>query len=99
MAPLVPRYIPAPNWDINANSTRVVLGRLISDPKDPESMIPHTWVQPIRDSDIQSGQKTDWETTVDQTRAGQISLWARCLQIVGGVGGELSLSHLKRCIE
>lgn len=99
MAPLVPRYIPAPNWDINANSTRVVLGRLISDPKDPESGIPHTWVQPIRDSDIQSGQKTDWETNVEQTRSGQIGLWARCLQFVGGIGGELSLSHLKSLFE
>ncbi|KAH6696495.1 hypothetical protein BKA61DRAFT_683196 [Leptodontidium sp. MPI-SDFR-AT-0119] len=37
MASLVPTYILAPNWDILASSSIVVLGHMITDRKNPES--------------------------------------------------------------
>jgi hypothetical protein len=98
MSAKIPSYIPAPNWDIPADSSVVVLGRMIKDPKNPESQIPKSNVVSIAPSDIQLGDKEDWHTTSTQFRSGKIGVWAKCLQIVG-LGGDLSFSKLKSSLE
>ncbi|KAI1739867.1 hypothetical protein F4680DRAFT_420339 [Xylaria scruposa] len=96
MSSLHPTYIPSPNWDIPADSDLVVLGRLIKDPKDPESKVPKSNADPILPPQIYEGKKTDWKTTLEQIRSGHIGLWAKCLQFVGG---QLSLSQIKSSME
>lgn len=90
---LTPTYIPAPNWDIQADSDIVVLGRLIKDPTDPESKIP---AYPITPSTIYEGKKIDWQTTLDEIRSAKIGLWAQCMQYLGG---GMSFSKLKSKLE
>ncbi|KAI0543460.1 hypothetical protein F4679DRAFT_110541 [Xylaria curta] len=96
MSSLHSTYIPSPNWDTPADSDIVVLGRLIKDPKDPESKVPKSSADPIPPPQIYKGEKTDWETTLEQVRSGHIGLWAKCLQ---SIGGQLSLSETKSSIE
>jgi hypothetical protein len=96
MANLMPTYIPAPNWDIPADSDLVVLGRLIKDPTDPESKIPGSRDDPVPPRRIYEGSKLDWTTTTEQLRSGSIGLWAKCLQ---WVGGGLSLQQLKASLK
>lgn len=96
MASYTPTYIPTPNWDIPADSNLVVLGRLIKDPKDPQSKIPESGVSPIESSAIYQGEKIDWETTLEKVHSGTIGLWAKCMQFVGG---GLSFSQLKSTVE
>ncbi|KAL8376133.1 hypothetical protein RB595_007310 [Gaeumannomyces hyphopodioides] len=96
MASLVPTYIPAPNWDIPADSDLVVLGRLIKDPKDPESKIAGSSDVPIPPPKVYEGSKVDWATTVEQLRSNSVGLWAKCLQLVGG---GLCLRQLKASAE
>lgn len=96
MSANIPTYIPSPNWDIPADSDIVVLGRLIKDPKNPQSQIPKSSADPIPPKKVYEGEKPRWQTTLDQTRSGKIGIWAKCLQIVGG---QLSLSQLKTAIE
>ncbi|KAF7517072.1 hypothetical protein G7054_g13927 [Neopestalotiopsis clavispora] len=96
MASHTPTYIPTPNWDIPANSDLVVLGRLIKDPKDPQSKIPESGVSPILASAIYQGEKTDWETTLEKMHSGTIGLWAKCMQLVGG---GLSFNQVKSSME
>ncbi|KAK2032676.1 hypothetical protein LX32DRAFT_635984 [Colletotrichum zoysiae] len=91
-----PTYLPSPNWDIPANSNIVVLGRLIKDPKNPQSKVPRSSDDPIPPPKIYEGEKTDWQTTVERTRSGSIGLWAKCLQFIGG---QLSFSQLKSAME
>lgn len=90
---LNPTYIPSPNWDINADSDIVVLGRLIKDPHEPESKLR---AFPITPSTIYEGKKTDWQTTLDEIRSAKIGLWAKCMQYLeGGV----SFSKIKSKLE
>ncbi|KAI8262374.1 hypothetical protein K4K58_000598 [Colletotrichum sp. SAR11_239] len=96
MASGTPTYIPSPNWDIPADSDKVVLGRFIMDPKNPESQVPKSRDEPRQPSKIYEGKKTDWQTTLDRMRSGSIGLWAKCLQVIGG---ELSFSWLKSTVE
>ncbi|KAH9213093.1 hypothetical protein DL95DRAFT_507344 [Leptodontidium sp. 2 PMI_412] len=97
MASLVPTYIPTPNRDILASSSIVVLGRMITDRKNPESQVPASTLDPPDASEIQEGEKIDWETTSDQLRSGKIGLWFKCLQFV--IGGQVSSSKLKSMAE
>lgn len=96
MSSRTPTYVPSPNWDIPADSDVVVLGRLIKDPKNPQSKIPKSKDKPHQPSKIYEGEKIDWQTTLDRLRSGSVGLWAKCLQVVGG---QLSLSQLKSSIE
>lgn len=96
MANLVPTYIPAPNWDIPADSDLVVLGRLIKDPGDPESKIPGSSDVPIPPPKVYEGSKVDWATTLEQVRSNSVGLWTKCLQLVGG---GLCLRQLKASVE
>src|SRR5271156_872254 len=98
MSAATPTYIPAPNWDIPADSSIVVLGRMIKDPKHPESRIPKSNVVPIAPADIQTGDKEDWHTTSTRLRSGKVGVWAKCLQLVL-LGGDLSFSRLKSSLE
>ncbi|KAI6089779.1 hypothetical protein F4821DRAFT_52744 [Hypoxylon rubiginosum] len=91
-----PTYIPSPNWDIPADSDIVVLGRLIKDPKNPESKIPYSSTDPVPPAKIYEGEKIDWQTTLDKLRSGNIGLWAKCLQ---AIGGQLSFNQLKSSME
>jgi hypothetical protein len=91
-----PTYIPSPSWDIPADSKTVVLGRLIKDPKNPESKIAKSDIVPIQQSDIYDGDKTDWETTLEQVRSGNVGFWVKCMQIIGG---GLSFSQIKSSME
>src|SRR5690349_5586315 len=92
MAARVPTYIPAPNWDIPANSDLVVLGRLLKEPNDPESKIPGSSHVPIPPGTVYKGRKEDWASVTEQIRRNSIGLWAKCLQ---WVGGGLDLHQLK----
>ncbi|KAM5347453.1 hypothetical protein ACJ41O_010458 [Fusarium nematophilum] len=96
MSSLTPTYIPSPNWDIPADSDIVVLGRLIKDPKNPESQVPKTSADPIPPPKVYEGEKTDWQTTLERARSGTIGIWAKCLQFLGG---QLSFSQLKSAME
>ncbi|KAM0329396.1 hypothetical protein ACHAQA_004703 [Verticillium albo-atrum] len=96
MSSRIPTYIPSPHWDISVDSDTVVLGRLIKDPKNPESKIPTSKVHPIPPHEVCEGEKTDWRTTLEQVRSGQIGLWANCLQ---AIKGGLSFSLLKSTLE
>ncbi|KAJ4315294.1 hypothetical protein N0V84_008450 [Fusarium piperis] len=73
MSSKTPTYIPSPNWDIPADSDIVVLGRLIKDPKNPESQVPGS-AYPTPLPKIYEGEKTDWQTTLDQLRSGTIGI-------------------------
>ncbi|RSL41150.1 hypothetical protein CEP54_015906 [Fusarium duplospermum] len=64
-----PTYFPSPNSDIPANSDIVVLGRLIEHPHDPQSKIYRSSVVPIPPSAIYEGEKTDWQTNLEQIRS------------------------------
>lgn len=87
-------YIPAPNWDIPADSNLVVLGRLIKDPKNPESPVARMDVKvPAK---VYEGQKIGWHTVYDQTKNGKIGIWAKCMQVVGG---GMSFSQMQSNIE
>ncbi|KAJ4123172.1 hypothetical protein NW768_009700 [Fusarium equiseti] len=88
-----PTYIPSPNWDIPIEG-EVVLGRLIKDPNNPESKIRSSGIIPP--PKVYEGEKTDWETTLEQMRSGKIGLWAKCLQFVQG---GLSFNDLKSSLE
>ncbi|RFN50788.1 hypothetical protein FIE12Z_5026 [Fusarium flagelliforme] len=88
-----PTYIPSPNWDIPVES-EVALGRLIKDPNNPESKVRSSSI--ISPPTIYEGEKTDWETTLEQLRLGKIGLWAKCLQFIQA---GLSFSNLKSSIE
>ncbi|KAI4599468.1 hypothetical protein KJ359_001910 [Pestalotiopsis sp. 9143b] len=96
MSSNTPTYIPSPNWDIPADSKLVVLGRIIEDPKDPESQVPESAVLPIPPSAVQDGEKIDWETNLAKVRAGTIGLWAKCMQVLSG---SMSYSQLKSSLE
>lgn len=96
MSSYTPTYIPSPNWDIPVNSDMVVLGRLIKDPKNPQSKVPKSSADPIPPPKIYEGEKTDWQTTLERVRSGSIGLWAKCLQFIGG---QLSFSQLKSSME
>ncbi|KAM0414541.1 hypothetical protein ACHAPT_013621 [Fusarium lateritium] len=96
MSSLKPTYIPSPNWDIPADSDILVLGRLIKDPKNPESQVPKSSADPIPPPRIYEGEKTDWQTTLERARSGTIGIWAKCLQVLGG---QLSFSQLKSAME
>ncbi|KAI0881977.1 uncharacterized protein GGS22DRAFT_171259 [Annulohypoxylon maeteangense] len=96
MSSHTPTYIPSPNWDIPADSDMVVLGRLIKDPKNPQSKILKSSDDPIPPPKIYEGEKTDWQTTLEQVRSGSIGLWAKCLQFIEG---QLSFSQLKSSME
>lgn len=98
MAAKVPTYIPCPNWDIPATSTLVTLGSLIRDPKNPESRIPRSVPPPIPSGSLQTGSKTDWQTTSTRLLSGKLGVWAQCLQVVG-LGGDLSFGALKSSLE
>lgn len=95
MSSTTPTYIPSPNWDIPADSDIVVLGRLIKDPKNPESRVPGS-AYPIPLPKIYEAEKTDWQTTLDQLRSGTIGIWAKCLH---SISGQLSFSQLKSSVE
>lgn len=90
---LIPTYIPAPNWDIQADSDIVVLGRLIKNPQDPESKLR---TPPFRPSKTECGMKTDWRTTLEEIHSAKIGLWAKCMQYIEG---GISFSVLKSKIE
>lgn len=96
MSSNTPTYFPSPNWDIPADSKLVVLGRIIEDPKDPESQVPESGVLPIPPSAVQDGEKIDWETNLAKVRAGTIGLWAKCMQFISG---GMSYSQLKSSLE
>ncbi|KAI0446280.1 hypothetical protein F4803DRAFT_504092 [Xylaria telfairii] len=96
MSSYTPTYIPSPNWDIPADSSVVVLGRLIKEPKNPESKIPKSSDTPIQPPEIFEGKKTDWQTTLERVHSGSLSLWAKCLQFIGG---GLSFSQVKASME
>ncbi|KAF4463388.1 hypothetical protein FALBO_9781 [Fusarium albosuccineum] len=96
MSSLKPTYIPSPNWDIPADSDILVLGRMIKDPKNPESQVPGSSPDPIPPPKIYEGEKTDWQTNIERARAGTIGIWAKCLQVLGG---GLSFSQLKSAME
>lgn len=96
MSSIIPTYIPAPNWDIPADSEIVVLGRLIKDPKNPESKIPKSSTNPIPLPRVYEGEKTDWQTNLERVRSGKIGIWAKCLQ---AVGGQLSFTQLQSAAE
>ncbi|KAF6835933.1 hypothetical protein CPLU01_04036 [Colletotrichum plurivorum] len=81
MSSRTPTYLPSPNWDIPADSNVVVLGRLIRNPKDPQSKVPRSSDDPVPPPEVYEGAKTDWQTTVERSRAGCIGLWAKCLQL------------------
>ncbi|KAI0140284.1 hypothetical protein BJ166DRAFT_542639 [Pestalotiopsis sp. NC0098] len=91
-----PTYLPSPNWDIPATSDVVVLGRIIKDPKDPQSRVPGSGVLPVPSSAIYEGEKTDWETNLEKMRSGTIGLWAKCMQFISG---GMSFSQLKSSLE
>lgn len=90
---LIPTYIPAPNWDIYADSDILVLGRLIKDPHDPEKRLP---TPPFTPSTIYEGKKTDWQTTLNEIRSAKIGLWAKCLQYIEA---GISFSKLESTLE
>ncbi|KDN64031.1 hypothetical protein CSUB01_02594 [Colletotrichum sublineola] len=96
MSSYTPTYIPSPNWDILFDSDLVVLGRLIKDPKNPQSKVPGSRADPIAPPTVYEEEKTDWETTSERTRSGKIGLWTKCLQVVEG---GLSLGQLKSSLE
>ncbi|KAK1965188.1 hypothetical protein LY78DRAFT_693624 [Colletotrichum sublineola] len=96
MSSYTPTYIPSPNWDIPFDSDLVVLGRLIKDPKNPQSEVPGSRADPIAPPTVYEEEKTDWETTSERTRSGKIGLWTKCLQVVEG---GLSLGQLKSSLE
>ncbi|KAM0547325.1 hypothetical protein ACHAPJ_010461 [Fusarium lateritium] len=96
MSSYTPTYIPSPNWDIPGDSDTVVLGRLIKEPKNPQSKIPGSSIDPIPPSKTYEGEKSDWETTLEQVRSGKIGLWAKCMQVIEG---GLSFSQLKSALE
>lgn len=89
-------YIPSPNWDIPADSDTVVLGRLIKDPKNPQSKIPKSSVEPISPLTVYEGKKIDWQTTLEQAHSGKIGHWGKCLQFVKG---GLRFGQLKSSLE
>lgn len=96
MSSTTPTYIPSPNWDIPADSEMVVLGRLIKDPKSPESKIPKSSSDPIPPPKIYEGEKTDWQTNLERVHSGKIGIWAKCLQVIGG---QLSFTQLQSAAE
>ncbi|KAK2003323.1 hypothetical protein LX36DRAFT_651208 [Colletotrichum falcatum] len=96
MSSRTPTYLPSPNWDIPADSNIVVLGRLIKDPRDPQSKVPGSSEDPVPPPKVYEGEKTDWQTTAERTRSGSIGLWAKCLQLVGG---HLSVGQLRSAVE
>ncbi|KAI1173273.1 hypothetical protein F4777DRAFT_558285 [Nemania sp. FL0916] len=96
MAAKVPTYIPSPNWDIPADSSIVVLGRFIKDPKDPQSKVPASSADPTPPPEVFEGEKIDWHTNLERLRSGSIGLWVKCLQFIQG---QLSLSQIKSSLE
>ncbi|KAF9879162.1 hypothetical protein CkaCkLH20_03395 [Colletotrichum karsti] len=96
MSSNTPTYVPSPNWDIPADSDIVVLGRLIKDPKNPQSRIPKSSADPIPPPKVYEGEKTDWQTTLEKLRSGSIGIWAKCLQLVQG---GLNFGQLKESME
>lgn len=89
-------YIPAPNWDIPADSDLVVLGRLIKDPKNPERAIPGSAHIPLQPQRIYPGEKRGFSYVSDQLKSGKIGIWAKALQVVGG---GLDLSQTKAYLD
>lgn len=96
MAARVPTYMPVPNWDIPANSNLVVLGRLIKDPRNPESKVDESGIVPVPSDGIYEVTKEDWATVMGQLRSNSVGLWAKWLQ---WIGGGLSFRALKASVE
>lgn len=86
----MPKCIPCPNWEIWAYTDVVVLGRLITNPKDPESQVFRAGV--LIPEKTYEGAKVGWQMVYDSTIGGKIGLWAKCMQIVTG---GLTLAHIR----
>jgi len=95
MAALKLSYLPAPNWDIPADTDIVVLGRIIKDPNDPESLVPKSAVVPPPKT--YPGEKGTWAATLERLRSGKVGIWAKFLQLAG-LGGDLNLERLKESV-
>jgi hypothetical protein len=88
-------YMLVPHHDFPADA--LSLGSIILDPKQPgESLnpaeiveIPHKY----------TSHKYNWEQTIDFTKDGQIGVWARCVNILWGLGGNIGASFDAAALE
>ena len=70
-------YLLAPHHDIPADGP-LVLGSIISDLRDPDSLNKNAIV-PIAQRDIQTSHKYDWQYTTETSRGGCLNVCARYL--------------------
>ncbi|RTE82734.1 hypothetical protein BHE90_002735 [Fusarium euwallaceae] len=96
MASGTPTYHPAPNWDIPPSKNIVVPGRLITDPKNPESIVSNNSVVPIPQHEICEGEKSDWKTNLNQFRKHGVGFWATCRHIISA---GLNSDHVQSTLE
>jgi hypothetical protein len=83
MSVVTQTYILASNWDSASDSPTVILGCIIKDPKKPGSSISKSSVVPIGASDIQLGDKEDWQKTSAQLRSGKVGVWLSASNSLG----------------
>jgi hypothetical protein len=82
-------YMLVPHHDFPADGP-ILLGTIILDPQQPGESLNEAEIPEIPPTSKYSCHKYNWEQTVDSTRNGNTSVWARCVNILG-LGGSFGL--------
>jgi len=86
-----PTYLSAPNCDFAPNDI-IALGSLITDPWKPQNRLNKASIIPIPTSDIKTSFQEDWHTTSADGRKHKLAIWTSFVQMITGVGGDISAS-------
>ncbi|KAH6670620.1 hypothetical protein B0J14DRAFT_429166, partial [Halenospora varia] len=91
-----PTYFLAPNCDFPPDGL-IALGSIIIDPKTPQKSLNHRNNQrkPVPADDLQESYKDDWEDVIRSARHNRITLWMSFLQMILGVGADVSAGFTK----
>lgn len=87
-----PTYFLAPNCDFQPDGL-IALGSIIINPKTPQKSLNHRNNQRVTvpANELQESYKDNWEDTITSLRNNKITIWASFLQMIVGLGADVSV--------
>jgi len=86
-----PTNLSAPNCDFAPHDI-ITLGSLITDPWKPHQRLNKASIIPIPTSDIRTSYQEDWHATNTDATKNKLAIWTGFVQMITGVGGDVSAS-------
>jgi hypothetical protein len=90
--PPTPTYFLAPNCDFPPDGL-IALGSIIVNPKTPQKSLNYRNNQRVAvpADDLQESFKDNWEDVIKSARHNKVTLWASFLQMILGIGADVSV--------